>query len=511
MTVNQGERQANRSPKRDSIACAAGAAAICVGATALSVAALGATASSFALVAAPLAAAALAFGVSARRMAARDAALRLDPLTGLPGRMEFREELERRIAATDPGCDALTVMNVNLRRLREVNENFGHEAGDAILLAMRERLTKLSPPGSFLARVGGDEFAAILPSLTVAQRDRLASAIADSMCHAPDAPDILTVQVMVGLASCERGGASHVAARELLRRADVALSQGKAHNTPVTVYTDKLSDELKSKKQLEDDLRQALAQGKLHVNYQPLFAIDGVTLVGAETLVRWIHPTLGSIAPPVFVGLAEERGLMDQLGEFVLRRACLDARSWPSHLFVAVNVSPLQFRKDSFLDDVARILDETGLPAPPRIGLTETAVVADEAKAEDMIIELRARGVRMALDDFGTGYSSLIYLRRFAFDKIKIDRSFLEALEPSGESAIIVESMVHLGRSLGLTVTAEGIETPEQHRFLQGVGCHELQGYLFSRPLPLTPSKSFSTTADRVQSRSVRSPERAAL
>jgi EAL domain-containing protein (putative c-di-GMP-specific phosphodiesterase class I) len=291
---------------------------------------------------------------------------------------------------------------------------------------------------------------------------------------------------MVGVASCDCGGEKPADARELLRRADVALSQGKARNTPVTVYTDQLSDELKYKKQLEDDLRHALAHDGLHVNYQPLYAIDGVTMVGAETLVRWVHPRHGFIPPLTFVGLAEERGLMDQLGEFVLRRACLDARDWPDHLFVAVNVSPVQFRKEGFLDDVARILEETGLPAHRlELELTETAVVADEVKAEEMIIELRARGVRMALDDFGTGYSSLIYLRRFAFDKIKIDRSFLDALEPSGESAIIVESMVHLGRSLGLTVTAEGIETVEQHRFLQGVGCHELQGFLFSRPLAL--------------------------
>ena len=480
MTVIEGKRQASRPPMRESVACAA-ASALCAGASGAATFVLGPSASAFAL-----AASALGFAVCAWRLALRGATMRRDALTGLPGRAEFRAELERRVADATGFGGAPTVMNVNLRRLREINEHFGHDAGDAMLLATRDRLTQVSPPGAFLARVGGAEFAAILPGVSVAERERIAAAIADSIRGAPGMPDTLTLQVVVGVASCDEAAGECIAARELLRRADVALSQGKARNCPVTVYTHQLSEEIKSKKQLEDDLRRALADGGLHVNYQPLFAIDGVTVIGAETLVRWIHPTLGVIAPPVFVCLAEERGMMDQLGEFVLRRACLDARDWPSHLFVAVNVSPLQFRKDSFLDDVARILDETGLP-PHRLELelTETAVVADEAKAEDMIIELRARGIRMALDDFGTGYSSLIYLRRFAFDKIKIDRSFLEALEPSGESAIIVESMVHLGRSLGLTVTAEGIETVEQHRFLQAIGCHELQGYLFSRPLPL--------------------------
>ena len=483
MTLSTGVNQATQSPLREHIACAAGSAALCAGGSALAAYAIGASASVLAVAAASLGSAALAFALSAARGAGRR---RCDALTSLPLRAEFRQELERRVAASRERGESMTVMNVNLRRLRDVNEQLGHDVGDATLLALRDRILERAPPGSFVARVGGDEFAAILPCLPPAERERIAGAVADPMRLAPCLPDVPALQLMVGVASCDCGGDKPADARELLRRVDVALSQGKARNTPVTVYTDQLSEELKYKKQLEDDLRHALSHDGLHVNYQPLYAIDGVTMVGAETLVRWVHPRHGFIPPLTFVGLAEERGLMDQLGEFVLRRACLDARDWPDHLFVAVNVSPVQFRKDGFLDDVARILEETGLP-PHRLELelTETAVVADEAKAEEMIIELRARGVRMALDDFGTGYSSLIYLRRFAFDKIKIDRSFLDALEPSGESAIIVESMVHLGRSLGLTVTAEGIETVEQHRFLQAIGCHELQGFLFSRPLTL--------------------------
>ena len=481
MTVLPGTKQVNGSAIREALANAAGAALCGAGAGAAAMSAFGLTSSAsfLALAAASLGAGAATFAFTADET-------QRDELTGLPGRAAFRRELERRADDARQHGGALTVMNVNLRRVRDINEHCGHDVGDAMLLELREHIATLTPPGTFIARVGGDEFSAILTDVPVPERERIAGALSEAMARNRLSPDAPPLQVMVGVASCNCEDESPPCARELLRRADIALGQSKSLNAPVTVYTDKLSEELKGKKQLEDDLRHALANNGLHVNYQPLFAIDGVTLVGAETLVRWIHPKLGFISPLTFVGLAEERGLMDQLGEFVLRRACLDARDWPSHLFVAVNVSPLQFRKESFLDDVARILEETGLPAHRlELELTETAVVTDEAKAEEMIIELRARGVRMALDDFGTGYSSLIYLRRFAFDKIKIDRSFLETLEPSNESAIIVESMVYLGRSLGLTVTAEGIETVEQHRFLQGIGCHELQGFLFSRPLPL--------------------------
>jgi EAL domain-containing protein (putative c-di-GMP-specific phosphodiesterase class I) len=202
-----------------------------------------------------------------------------------------------------------------------------------------------------------------------------------------------------------------------------------------------------------------------------------------ESLVRWRHPTKGLIPPSDFIGLAEKRGMILQLGEWVMRRACEDARQWPG-IRVAVNVSAIQFRHPGFVATVQKILNETGLdPARLELELTETVIVEDADGAENAMFDLRAMGVRLALDDFGTGYSSLIYLRRFAFDKIKIDKSFLESMEATGESAIIVHSVVHLGRSLGLTVVAEGVETSEQHRFLQALGAHELQGYMFSRPV----------------------------
>jgi EAL domain-containing protein (putative c-di-GMP-specific phosphodiesterase class I) len=230
-------------------------------------------------------------------------------------------------------------------------------------------------------------------------------------------------------------------------------------------------------------LRAAIDRDELMAHYQPIMSAGGDKIVGVEALVRWRHPVHGLISPERFVGLAEDSGLILPLGEWMLRRACTDAKRWPE-LFVAVNVSPIQFRHNCFPAAVERILDETGMdPCRLELELTEGVIIKDADQAENAIIELRAKGVRLALDDFGTGYSSLIYLRRFAFDKIKIDKSFLQSVEVTGESAIILHSIVHLGRALGLTVTAEGIEHADQQRFVQALGCHELQGFLFSQPL----------------------------
>jgi EAL domain-containing protein (putative c-di-GMP-specific phosphodiesterase class I) len=245
-----------------------------------------------------------------------------------------------------------------------------------------------------------------------------------------------------------------------------------------------MDETIRMRKTVEDDLRQAIARDELLLHYQPVFSADGESIVALEALVRWPHPKQGMIPPTSFIAMAEERGLIIPLGEWVLRRACRDGQRWP-HLRMAVNVSAIQFRHRDFVSSVMRALTETGFEASNlELELTEGVIVEDADAAEAAMMDLRALGVNLALDDFGTGYSSLIYLRRFAFDKIKIDRSFLESMEATGESAILVHSIVHLGRALGLTVTAEGVETPEQHRFLQALGCHQLQGYLFSKPVP---------------------------
>ncbi|MBK9081838.1 MAG: bifunctional diguanylate cyclase/phosphodiesterase [Rhizobiales bacterium] len=404
-----------------------------------------------------------------------------DPLTDLPNRMLFDELLSADLAAARDNREPVAVFCLDLRRFKEINDNFGHAAGDALLLATRDRLSAFLGESDVLARMGGNEFALMRRGADRLGCEALAQRLVSAIREPFTVGDLRIVSgVAIGVAMDEDAAT----AAELLRCADVALFHAKTDNAGYVFYRREMSDDVKAKKRLELDLRHALSTGGLHVNYQPIMASDGRTVVGAEALVRWNHPTLGMVPPLEFVGLAEDRGLIDLLGEWVLRRACVDARSWPANLYVAVNVSPVQFRQAHFLKTVERVLSDTGFDAGRlELELTESAVVADEAKAEDVIMDLRAQGIRMALDDFGTGYSSLIYLRRFAFDKIKIDRSFLEAMETTGESAIIVHSIVHLGRSLGLTVTAEGIETPEQHRFLQALGCHELQGYFFARPL----------------------------
>ncbi len=269
-----------------------------------------------------------------------------------------------------------------------------------------------------------------------------------------------------------------------MRRADLALYRAKNEGrNRFCFFEQRMGEELRMRKTVEDELRAAIHRNELTAQYQPILAADGEKVVGVEALVRWRHPKHGLISPERFVGVAEDSGLIIPLGEWMLRRACTDAKRWPG-LYVAVNVSPIQFRHKAFPTAVERILNETGMdPARLELELTEGVVVKDADQAENAIIELRARGVRLALDDFGIGYSSLIYLRRFAFDKIKIDKSFLQSMEMTGESAIILHSIVHLGRALGLTVTAEGIENADQQRFLQALGCHELQGFLFSQPL----------------------------
>jgi diguanylate cyclase len=407
-----------------------------------------------------------------------------DPLSRLPNRLLFTERLDleiNRLGRTDGG---VAVLFLDLDRFKDVNDTFGHAAGDELIKQVAERLSELLRGADTLARFGGDEFAIIQTGIrSSADVEALARRVLDSIGRAFSIGDAsVTVGVSVGIALAPENGMTHDV---LMRLADTALYQAKSEGRNRFCFFERTMDEaIQMRKVVEDDLRHAILRDELTLHYQPLFSADGSTVVAVEALVRWPHAKQGLISPNQFIAIAEERGLVIPLGEWVLRRACQDGKRWPN-LRIAVNVSPIQFRHRDFVSGVVRILRETSFnPTRLELELTEGVVVEDADAAEAAMMELRALGVNLALDDFGTGYSSLIYLRRFAFDKIKIDRSFLESMEATGESAILVHSIVHLGRALGLTVTAEGVETKEQHRFLQALGCHQLQGFLFSRPVP---------------------------
>ena len=424
---------------------------------------------------------------SLRTLAAREAHSAAlagsDLLSGLPNRLFFTQLLDSEIARVTRSGGGFALLYLDLDRFKEINDRYGHDAGDSLLVAATQRITAMLRGSDRMCRLGGDEFAIIQTAITdEPDAEALAARILTALKEPFSLGDrLVEVGASIGIAMCP----SHATVREeLMRLADLSLYRAKNDGrNRYSLFRSQLGDEVRRQKAYEYELAQAIRDGSLLLEYQPIMGADGITMKGVEALVRWPHPTLGVIPPGDFIQLAEERGLIVPLGEWVLRKACEDAGCWPG-LKVAVNVSSLQFRQREFLDTVVRILEETGLdPRRLELELTESVIISDAEAAETIMLGLQQTGVRLALDDFGTGYSSLIYLRRFAFDKIKIDRSFIEAMEGHGESAIIVHSIVHLGRELGMTVTAEGIETEDQARFLQALGCHELQGFYLSPPV----------------------------
>jgi diguanylate cyclase len=406
-----------------------------------------------------------------------------DTLSGLPNRLRFTEHLTALLSRIDREDTGVAVLFIDLDKFKEVNDTYGHAAGDMVIVGCAERMASQLRANDVLARFGGDEFAIIQTGVrTPLDAEMLGRRIIDAIRPAFQIDEAEAyVGASIGIALAPQNGTD---ASELMRLADIAMYRAKnGGRNRACFFEQRMDDTLRIRKVVEDDLRHAIDRNELELHYQPQVSADGSKIIGMEALVRWRHPVYGLIPPIEFIGIAEERGLIVQLGEWVIRRACMDAANWGS-ITIACNVSAIQFRQTDFVQSVAKALEDTRFdPMRLELELTESVVVADADQAENSIMELRSMGVKLALDDFGTGYSSLIYLRRFAFDKIKLDKSFLDSLEDTGESAILVHSVVHLGRALGLTVTAEGVETAEQQRFLQAVGCHLLQGYLFSRPV----------------------------
>jgi diguanylate cyclase (GGDEF)-like protein len=406
-----------------------------------------------------------------------------DPLCGLPNRNYFGERLETVIKEVQAGSPSAAVFYIDLDHFKDVNDTLGHPVGDELIRNVTARLSGLLRPEDMVSRLGGDEFAVIITDgADVPALQRTAERIIAAICapYSINGHNIL-IGASIGIAIIDLR--SQGAAADVMRYADMALYRAKNEGrNRACIYDAAMDADLSERKVLEHDLREAITSDQLRLVYQPIVNGSGDTILSVEALSRWSHPTRGDIEPARFIPIAEHSGLIIELGEWVLRRACSEAKAWPG-LTVSVNVSPLQFRRPDFVDTVERILAETEFdPVFLELELTESTLLGNVESAEVAMHRLKALGLRLALDDFGTGYSSLAYLRRFPFDKLKIDKSFVRSIERSPDAAAIVHAIVGLGRGLGMKVTAEGVETAEQQLFLRAAGVHSMQGYRFGRP-----------------------------
>jgi len=405
-----------------------------------------------------------------------------DPLCGLPNRIFFSERLEAMIESVKGGAPPAAIFYIDLDHFKDVNDTLGHPIGDELIRCVTQRLTQSLRGDDLVARLGGDEFAVITSAgHDQATLETIGSRIIGSLCAPYSINDqTIVIGASIGVALINQ----HVGAvSDVMRHADMALYRAKNEGrNRACIYDTAMDDNLLKRKLVENDLRATIEKGELRVAYQPIVNNSGETVVGVEALCRWTHPERGEIPPSEFIPIAEHSGLIISLGEWVLRQACLDGKAWPD-ITVSVNVSPLQFRRADFVDVVERILHETDFDATRlELEVTESTLLGNVDTAELAMFRLKALGVRLALDDFGTGYSSLLYLRRFPFDKLKIDRSFVHSIERAADAAAIVHAVVSLGRGLGMKVTAEGVETAEQQLFLRAAGVHMMQGYRFGRP-----------------------------
>jgi diguanylate cyclase (GGDEF)-like protein/PAS domain S-box-containing protein len=406
-----------------------------------------------------------------------------DTLTGLPNRQSFSDQLTRELQLHRRQDDVFAVLCLDLDRFKQVNDVLGHAAGDAVLKTVGERISGLLGDGDMLARLGGDEFA-ILRLRKCAPLDlaMLGDAILEAVSPDIDVGGHLaTVGVSIGIAMFPQDGAS---AEDLMRNADAALYQAKtAGRDRYCFFEAELAAQLLARQRREFDLRQALARREFTVVYQPQAFVRDGEIFGFEALLRWNSPARGDVPRGEFIPLAEETGLIVAIGEWVLREACAEAASWPKPLQIAVNLSGVQLRSATLARQVHEILMDTGL-APHRLELeiTETAMIEDFDLALHTLRQLKALGVRIAMDDFGTGYSSLSNLRAFPFDKIKIDRSFVQNVHGNAQASTIIRAILGLCRGLNLTVLAEGVESADELEFLDGEECREAQGYLFGAP-----------------------------
>jgi diguanylate cyclase (GGDEF)-like protein/PAS domain S-box-containing protein len=412
-----------------------------------------------------------------------------DALTGLPNRLLFRDRLEQALATARRTGEGVALLFVDLDRFKLINDTLGHEAGDLLLQAVAQRLVACMREEDTVARMGGDEFVVIQRG--IGQPDD-AALLATRMLTEINRPVSLAgheivASLSIGIGLYPQDGSD---ASTLLKNADAAMYRAKERGRNCyQYYANEMTAAGLERLELETDLRQALQRGELRVHYQPQVDLASRRIVGAEALVRWQHATRGMILPAVFIPMAEDNGMIGQIGEWVLNTACSDARAWQLEglppLRVAVNVSGRQIGNDHVVDKVATALKNSGLAAQfLEIEITESVVMQDAARAISVLSALQDMGVTLAIDDFGTGYSSLSCLKRFPINRLKIDKSFVDSLEGAPDAAAIAVAIIAMAHSLGHTVIAEGVETEAQVEFLRGHGCDEMQGYLFSCPVP---------------------------
>ncbi|MCK8779705.1 EAL domain-containing protein [Rhizobium sp. NTR19] len=417
-----------------------------------------------------------------------------DVLTGLPNRVELLRRLNEHLASP-ASLPQTAVLYVDLDRFKMVNDTLGHPIGDALLKLVVERMQRLLAPKDVLARLGGDEFVILQAE---GEQPHAAEVLASRIIEIVGRTYLLqghSVQVgaSVGIALAATDGKT---SEELIKNADLALFKAKsAGRGTFRFFTDAMDREIQERRALEIDLRRAIIMQEMSLVYQPQFEIDGNKLVGFESLVRWSTPERGSVSPAQFIPLAEETGIIDQLGEWVLRTACKEAAGWPEPLTVSVNLSPVQFKSPKLVSIIVGALSSAGLP-PSRLDLeiTEGALIENTEAVLLMLNQIKAMGIKVSIDDFGTGYSSLSYLQKFPFDKIKIDQSFIRSLETNADSAAIVRAVTALGKSLGMMTIAEGVETESQLELIARDGCAQVQGYLTGRPLAADAASELIST-----------------
>ena len=410
---------------------------------------------------------------------------RFDPLTGLANRALFREGLDDALARATRTQKSCALLFIDLDRFKAVNDTMGHSVGDKLLREAAGRLRDAVGGGATVARLGGDEFAVMLPDALPRRAEAVASSVVAALCRPFEIDgQLIGIGASVGYALGPADGAS---VDRLLKSADLALYEVKSNGRGAACrYVPEIRERADERRALEADLAQALNRNELSLAFQPVVEAADERIVGFEALLRWAHPTIGNIPPDKFIPVAEDTGLIIPIGHWVIQTACAWAARWPSDIRIAVNLSPAQIDDPQLLSVVERALADNGLdPERLELEITESLFLNEKATTIAKLAALKAMGVRFALDDFGTGYSSLGYLHKASFSRIKIDRSFVSrASEANGEASAIISSIVNLGHSLDMATTAEGTETRAEFEMIRALGCEQVQGYLFGRPMP---------------------------